>query len=184
MGLNQIFTHREDEPVQHDQDIAQSLPKNADKPDAIYGLRQTRHFENLLYGRARIRADNGEEALVRDLLGEQPIAGEGDPMLFPFLVVEAKSGKSADDWHSVKLQSAFAVKTFLETQYNLQKSTGSLSKWVEGPFAWLFMSKGEDWRVCGAFMQMGIKKQGTVGNIDYVSILPIELNVPTLFILR
>jgi hypothetical protein len=46
------------------------------------------------------------------------------------------------------------------------------------------MSKGEDWRVCGAFMQMGIKKQGTVGNIDYVSILPIELNVPTLFILR
>jgi hypothetical protein len=117
------------------------LPKG-ERLDRVYGLRQTRSFENLLY------ASREEGQLIRDLIKRPPLSEDGCPLLFPFLVVEAKSGKSGDDWYSVKLQTAFPIYTLLENQRSLRLATGQRSSWHAGPLVWSFMNKGEDWRLC------------------------------------
>ncbi|KAL5001181.1 hypothetical protein BDV10DRAFT_182743 [Aspergillus recurvatus] len=137
-------TNRADDPVEHPQDLTQRLPQEQ-RPDHIYGLRQTRNFENLLLA----RLPSGE--YVGDKLSRQPHADLGEPMLFPFLVVEAKAGNAADDWLSICLQTAFPIYTYLNTQQSLRLATGHRSRWTSGPLVWFFVSRGEDWRLYLAY---------------------------------
>jgi hypothetical protein len=95
------------------------------------------------------RANGGE--LVLDLINVSPYSLEGEPLLFPFLFLEAKSGLSSDDWHSIKLQTCFPIRTALEIQRGLQAANGTSTKWEARPLVWFLMSKGEDWRLCSAF---------------------------------
>lgn len=108
--------------------------------------------------------------LVHELLGESPLSEEGDPIVFPFLVLEAKSAKSADsDWNSVQLQSAFPVRTLLCTQMLLKNMAEPHSKRKVGPLVWLLMNRGEDWRVSVATVYHDAdEKVGTVGTTEYV----------------
>jgi hypothetical protein len=76
----------------------------------------------------------------------------GESLLFPFLLLEAKSGKSADDWHSIWLQSAFPIRTFLQTQQRLYKMAGCPPKWESGPLVWFVSNKGQDWSVSLAYI--------------------------------
>jgi hypothetical protein len=117
------------------------------KPDRVYGLRQTRNLENFLY------APCDGEMIARDLLGSSPYSEDGEPLLFPFIVVEAKSGKSDDDWHSIKLQTSIPIFTFLNAQQKLKSAVGKKLKWRSGPWVWFFMNKGEDWRLFVAFQR-------------------------------
>ena len=144
IGLNRIFIDRAQDSVIHDHELMKKLPKG-EQPDRIYGLRQTRNFEDMLY------TSHEENRLVRDMFNPSPLSEEGHPLLFPFLVVEAKSSKSVDDWHSIKLQTAFPIYTFLEVQQSLRLATGQRSKWKAESLVWFFMSKGEDWGLCAAF---------------------------------
>ena len=64
------------------------------KPDKIYGLRATNNFQEAMYAHAH-HDPSQEGKLVRDLLTLSPVSSDGDPLLFPFLILEAKSGKSA-----------------------------------------------------------------------------------------
>jgi hypothetical protein len=153
VGLNKIFIDRAQETVLHSAELADKLPKG-EQPDRVYGLRLTRNFENLLY------AQHGEGKLVRDLLPKGPFSEDGHPLLFPFLVVEAKSGKSSDDWHSIMLQTSFPIHTFLNAQRSLRQAAESRSKWQAGPLVWFFMNKGEDWRLCVAH-HINVKSSNT-----------------------
>lgn len=143
IGLNKIFIDRAQDSVIHNHELMKKLPKG-EQPDRVYGLRQTRNFEDMLY------APHENNRLVRDVIHPSPLSEEGHPLLFPFLVVEAKSSKSSDDWHSIKLQTAFPIYTFLEVQQCLQKATGQRSKWKAEPLVWFLMNKGEDWVLCAA----------------------------------
>ncbi|KAF9237813.1 hypothetical protein DTO006G1_4932 [Penicillium roqueforti] len=170
VGLNRIFGHREDEPVHHDSTIQKELP-SATKPDAIYGLRQTRNIENLLNDTACIhRAEDDHDMLVHEILGDPPLSEDGDPVVFPFLLLEAKSAKSADsDWNSIKLQSAFPVRTLLCTQELLKNMTEPHAKQQADPLVWLLMNRGEDWRVSVACVYNDAgEKPGTIGTTEYV----------------
>lgn len=170
IGLNRIFGHREDEPIHHDPTIQKELP-SATKPDAIYGLRQTRNIENLLNDTAGIgRPEDDQDMLVHEILGDPPLSEEGDPLVFPFLLLEAKSAKSADsDWNSIKLQSAFPVRTLLCTQELLKNMTERHAKRRADPLVWLLMNRGEDWRVSVACVCNGAgEKPGTIGTTEYV----------------
>jgi len=124
----------------------EKLPKG-EQPDRVYGLAETRNFQNLLYSL------HEEGKLVSEIIQEQPFSDDGHPLLFPFLVVEAKSAKSPDDWYSLKLQTAFPIFTFLEVQQSLRNATGQNSRWKSGPLVWFFMNRGEDWRLCAAYQQ-------------------------------
>ncbi|KAJ9130775.1 hypothetical protein NKR23_g12027 [Pleurostoma richardsiae] len=100
IGLNRIFGHREDEVVRHDPVVARRLGKRIQKPDAIYGLRQTRNIENFLHdtrkSEARQLVPTDGKQLHEELDPspiDQPLDQNGDELLYPFLVLEAKS-----DW--------------------------------------------------------------------------------------
>lgn len=174
-GLNRIFNFRVDEQVNHDPEITKKL-KKTERPDRVYGLRQTRNIENLMYDTAK-RQNDGTTTTgpdqVQEILGfsplDQPTSQTGDRQLFPFLVLEAKSGSTSDDWHSIQMQTAFSIRTLLETQNRLRAAAGSLSKWQSGPLVWFFSNRGEDWRLSAAYVEAGLAKPNTIGNVDYVS---------------
>ena len=71
VGLNQIFTYRIDEEVHHSPDIPNRL-KKGERPDRIFGLRQTRNIENLLHDVVKRQFENDGGAIerqVHELLG-------------------------------------------------------------------------------------------------------------------
>jgi len=139
----------------------------------VYGLRQTRNIENLLHDVVKRQFENDDGAIerqVHEVLGlEQPLKQTGDHLLFPFFILEAKSRSSSCDWHSIQMQTAFSIRTLLETQNRLRTITGRQSKWRSGPLVWFFANKGEDWRVYAAYMQPAHAKPHAIGIIDYVS---------------
>ncbi|CAM1508637.1 Fc.00g054850.m01.CDS01 [Cosmosporella sp. VM-42] len=169
VGVNQVFGHREDETVRLDKAVSKRLSKEIQKPDKVFGLRQTRNIENLLHDTIKTPPQSREEpepAQVHELLS-QPLSQNGDPILFPFLIMEAKSGTSATDWHSIQLQTAFPIRTFLEAQHHLRTTSGDLSHRQLEPLVWFLSNKGEDWRLSIAYTRNGTPKSGTVGEIDY-----------------
>jgi hypothetical protein len=156
--------------------VAERLNKKIQNPDAIFGLRQTRNIENFLHDtrKRELQLEAGNEGKqLHELLDPSPfthpINQKGEDLLFPFLVLEAKSGTSDCDWYSSQLQTAFPIKAFLDTQDRLRRATGRRSKWHAGPLVWFFANRGEDWRLSAAYMEQGHPEAGTIGTLDYVS---------------
>lgn len=170
IGLNRIFTHREEEIILHAPDLEKELAKEQ-HPDRIYGLRQTRNFEETLYSHANT-VPTHVDTLVRDLVNVSPLSPDGDPLLFPFLILEAKSGKSEDDWHSIKLQTAFPIRASLDVQNSVRLASGADCRWKAGPLVWFFMNKGSDWQLCAAYIQESLCTGRKSKTLDYVWLLP------------
>lgn len=165
--------------------MAEQLHKHFQKPDTIFGLRQTRNIENLLHDtrkaelglRLELEAANQEKQLYEFLDPSpltQPISQKGDKLLFPFLIVEAKPGTSDSDWYAIKMQTAFPIKAFLDTQDRLRRATGRRSKWHAGPLVWFFANKGEDWSLSAAYIEQRHPRPGTIGTVDYVNIFSVS----------
>lgn len=149
VGLNRLFIDRAEDKVIHPRDLAQQLPQEQ-RPDRVYGLRQTRNFEDLMFKQL------GNNELLGDRLPEQPHSDvQGKALLFPFLVIEAKAGNAPDDWSSICLQTAFPIYTYLNTQESLRSAASQRSKWAAGPLVWFFMSRGDDWRLSLAYRKPG-----------------------------
>ncbi|OCL07705.1 hypothetical protein AOQ84DRAFT_294587, partial [Glonium stellatum] len=72
------------------------------------------------------------------------------PLLFPFLVLEAKGEKGTENFGHMEIQTAFPIKNALELQYNLLKTHGNTMDVPGGPLVWFLAYRGEDWRVYGA----------------------------------
>jgi hypothetical protein len=186
-GLNKIFGCRADDPVQYESEVHKAfaeksqtmeIPKKVPQcPDRIYGLRLTRNIENLLYDTANAEVyninDNTEPLQVHEILDpspfKRPLIQTGDPLLFPFLVLEAKSGKSTDDWLSIQMQTAFPIRSFLQAQDAPRRAAGTRSVWKTSPLVWFFANRGDDWRLSAGFIQKGQENPHTRGNVDYVS---------------
>ncbi|KAL2800104.1 hypothetical protein BJX66DRAFT_291345 [Aspergillus keveii] len=144
-SLERIFIGRASELVNHPSSLAKQLRRKL-HPDRVYGLRETRHVGEILQ-----TALSGNSP-VQDLVARQPHSSDGKPLLFPFLVVEAKGSKASDDWHSICLQTAFPIYTFLNAQQSLRAKAGhQLSRPTSDPLVWFIMSRGEDWRVYLAY---------------------------------
>ncbi|KAL3447457.1 hypothetical protein BJX65DRAFT_277428 [Aspergillus insuetus] len=144
-GLERTFIGRASELVNHPSSLAKQLRRKL-HPDRVYGLRETRQVGEIL------QTPFSGNSPVQDLLAKQPHSFDGKPLLFPFLVVEAKGSKASDDWHSICLQTAFPIYTFLNVQQSLRAKAGhQLSGLTSGPLVWFIMSRGEDWRVYLAY---------------------------------
>lgn len=148
--------------------------KKGEKPDRLYGLRETRNIENLLHDAAQRKFQGNDydiDRQVHEILGlDQPVIQTGDRLLFPFIVLEAKSGRSKSEWESIRKQTAFSIRTLLQTQERLHNATGEYSKWQAGPLVWFFSNRGEDWRVSAAYTESVPPTNHTIGNILYVCI--------------
>lgn len=177
MGLNRIFNFRADEEVRHDPEITKELGKK-EKPDRVYGLRRTRNIQLLLHDIATQRPDpeastdpgqTGRPSARRFM--NQPMNAKGDRQLFPFLVLEAKTG-SSDEWHAINMQTAFSIRTFLDSQQQLHSAASALvSDWRARPMVWFFSNKGENWRLCAAYTEVAPAERDRVGTTVYVSVI-------------
>lgn len=155
VGTNRIFGHREDETIRLDPEVAKNLGKDSQRPDMVFGLRQTRNIENLMYDSIKFGLEDPTRARsvqVHELL-PQPLNQTGDALLFPFLVLESKSGTSGTDWHSIHLQTAFAIRTFLQAQIRLQTAAAEGSRRPINPVVWFLCNKGEDWKLSLAMVE-------------------------------
>ncbi|KAI0449454.1 hypothetical protein F5B21DRAFT_509141 [Xylaria acuta] len=172
VGLNQIFNFRADEEVHHDPEVTKELGKR-ENPDRVYGLRKTRNIELLLYDIATQRPEPGvnTDADQTDQTSgfrfmNQPMNAKGDRQLFPFLVLEAKTG-SSDEWLAINMQTAFSIRTFLETQRQLYSAASARSGWEARPMVWFFSNKGENWRLCAAYTEDAPAEPDCIGTTVY-----------------
>ena len=92
--------------------------------------------------------------LLRESIAHSPFKGDGESVLFPFLVLEAKSEKGSDGFGSTQIQTAFAIRRLLILQHDLKSATGRESQWGSGPLVWFLAHRGETWRVAAAYVQV------------------------------
>ncbi|KAE9366418.1 hypothetical protein N431DRAFT_419663 [Stipitochalara longipes BDJ] len=153
-GLSDLFSSRIQEAVcQLGEDDLQT-PNPKKEPDRIHGLRKTTIFEKYLQEvYCHEESENCIPRLIEEVLqvSINPDNG-GEPLLFPFLILEAKGEKGAENFEHMEIQTSFPIKNALKLQYDLLKTRGNTMDVPGGPLVWFFASRGEDWRVYGAFV--------------------------------
>lgn len=99
-------------------------------PDCVFGLRETKCF-------------NTQDA-ARHGLRQSPY--KDGQVLYPFLIIEAKSEKGSPGFESIENQTAFPIRTLLKLQYDLAMASGRDVR----PLVWFLANQGDDWRVYGS----------------------------------
>jgi hypothetical protein len=84
-GINPLFDDRAEEIVLYEEGLIEALGRRQ-KPDRIFGLRRTKVFERLL---SESTVENGK--LLKHSIHYTPFDFCPEPLLFPFLIIEAKS---------------------------------------------------------------------------------------------
>ena len=123
-----------------------TLPER--RPDRVYGLCQTTNFEDRLSGTARMvldgafqettsilqttTASGNENLLVQDFLQINPFHQRGEPLLFPFLLIEAKS-EARKGHRNCGVQTSLPIWGLLKGQERLSELSCPLEE-LGGPF--------------------------------------------------
>ncbi|KAI9766384.1 MAG: hypothetical protein M1839_004916 [Geoglossum umbratile] len=151
IGLNPLFSNRADELILYGHDLASQVRDR--KPDRIYGLQQTNNFEKELGKRAQMvhhLANAASTQRVMDTIESTPLQGRGDPLIFPFLIAEAKSAEGGG-FAACGLQTAFPIWKLLKIQEQLEATTGRGLREQGGPLVWYVAYRGENWRISGCY---------------------------------
>ncbi|KAF4421576.1 hypothetical protein FACUT_10952 [Fusarium acutatum] len=136
-GISPLFDDRAEEGIIYSSELRAELPKREHRPDRVYGLQVTERLDRLLSYAEDIRSS--------------PFRLDGDPLVFPFLVIEAKSEKSSDGFTNNQVQTAFAIRELLSIQHELSQATNEGREWDGGPLVWFLSYRGEEWRVSAAY---------------------------------
>ena len=129
----------------HEEKVA-AVRRANEKPDRVFGLRKTARFAKLLKERTRTGKN------IEEVLQASPFRQEAAALIFPFLVVEAKSEKGDSCLSRTQLQTASSIMTLLRLQQNL----ASVEKHVSSPLTpvvWFLSNKGEHWNVAVGFLE-------------------------------
>lgn len=139
-----------DEFVIYDDLVKSHLPKQA--PDRVFGLQNTPSFQTLLDSSARPEIRKAPDNIVSDLITSTPFKTEADPLLFPFLVLEAKSESSSRGSEAILTQSFFPIRALLKLQDDLRSFYKGEVKFE--PLVWFFASRGDNWKLyCGTVVK-------------------------------
>jgi hypothetical protein len=95
----------------------------------VFGLRHTKTFK--------------ENASVPGGLRRSPF--RDGRVLYPFLIIEAKSEKGSPGFESIETQTAFPIRTLLKLQKDLSIASGISFK----PLVWFLANQGDEWGVYG-----------------------------------
>ena len=139
VGVSKIFDFHAEEYIQHNPSVA-SLRGRAEKPDRIIGLRKTKRFDRLLSR----KNDHGE--VVGSTIRSCPFKRSAALLIFPFLVLEAKSEKAGSSGTGVQVQAACSIVTLIQIQQDLADSAKRPDDILE-PMVWFLTNKGEHWTV-------------------------------------
>lgn len=145
-----MFDDRAEEAIIYSTELRAELPKREHRPDRVFGLQVTERLSRLLNYAEDVRSS--------------PFRLDGDPLVFPFLVIEAKSEKGSDAFTDTQVQTAFAIRELLSIQQELAHVANENEEWDGGPLVWFLSYKGEQWRVFAAYIHTNPDK------ISYVSI--------------
>ncbi|KAF5589548.1 hypothetical protein FPCIR_6751 [Fusarium pseudocircinatum] len=137
-GISPLFDDRAEEAIIYSDKLRAELPKREDRPDRVYGLQVTERLSRLLLAAENVRSS--------------PFRQDGDPLVFPFLVIEAKSEKGCDAFTDTQVQTAFAIRELLFIQNQLARVAEEDKDWEAGPLVWFLSYKGEQWRVSAAYI--------------------------------
>lgn len=157
-GINPLFDDRVDEGIVYPPELQRDLPSREDRPDRVYGLRVTSRIERLLLN-AEENPIASKANSTKDGLRSSPFKVDGDPIVYPFLIIEAKSEKGADSFTDIQVQTAFAIRELLSLQEELAQAAGEGTEWDGGPLVWFLSYKGEQWRVWAAYIEIEGEKK-------------------------
>ena len=128
-GLNGLFEDKAEELMFPDLSVESELVGKkygrSRKPDRVFGLQETNNFENIL-DQVPFHSSGGPRT-IRDSVQITPFKDTANPLLFPFLIVEAKSEKSYNGFADAEEQTAFPIKFLLDIQSNLRKRLTSIT---------------------------------------------------------
>lgn len=151
---NKIFSSRADEMTSFDSfetDSEESIKRR--RPDRILGFQETGSFSrrlekyNLMAGRSENEA--GLET-IWETVESTVLNHKGNSLLFPFLIVEAKSRNGAS-FEDCDAQTALPVLKMLKIQEDLQRKS-QMTLEYGGPLVWYIAYRGEDWRLSGCYI--------------------------------
>lgn len=128
-----------------------------ERPDRIYGFVETRRFREALN---KLPAESENEIQYRSF-----VKSASYPIIYPFLVCEAKSERSTDGFREIELQTMFTIYTLLKIQEGLQNESAKhgISP-PTCPMVWFFAYRGANWRIYICYIEKDEK-----GNSRYVS---------------
>lgn len=111
-----------------------------ERPDLIYGFVETRRFREALN---ELPAESENEIQYRSF-----VKSASYPIIFPFLVCEAKSEQSTDSFRDIEVQTMFTIHTLLKIQEELQNESAKhgISP-PTCPMVWFFAYRGANWRI-------------------------------------
>jgi len=133
-----------------EQHVEKLLDKLKKKPDLIVGLRQPAALKDVFDA----LTINGAQSDLRC----SPFRISEDPVIFPFLILEAKAEQSSDGFHDAHIQTAFPILALLKLQEGVRaKATCSPSD--QRPLVWYFASRGDYWRVYGGYVTDNTSKK-------------------------
>ncbi|KAL4993507.1 hypothetical protein BDV10DRAFT_189895 [Aspergillus recurvatus] len=160
IGTNPLFDDRAQEFVVYDELLRSQLPKQG--PDRVLGLQNTRNLDNLLMSPVRPDLAKHPDDTVSDILRSTPFKSDADPLLYPFLLLEAKSEAGSSGFDAIQVQSAFPIRALL----NLQEELRSRVDWPPGeegyePLVWFLASRGDQWRVYASYVGNGADDKPT-----------------------
>jgi hypothetical protein len=153
-GLSELFSSRIQEAVFQPGNVNAQTSNPKKEPDRMHCLQRTVMFEKLL--QELYSHEEPERSTWRPIeevlqVSINPDNG-GDPLLFPFLLLEAKGEKGPENFEHMEIQTSFPIKYALKIQYDLLKARGNTMDVPGGPLIWFLASRGEDWRVYAAFV--------------------------------
>lgn len=150
-----LFSDRAEAAIKHNPGLpVKSRPgqvQNYESPDRVYGLKETADFKMLLDG-ADKRAPVSSRSL-RDTVEFSPFDPDGEPLLYPFLIMEAKSSKG-NDHIEAQMQTAFVIRRLLNLQSDLKRTAGEeRPQETEQPLVWFISWRAEQWHISAAFIE-------------------------------
>jgi hypothetical protein len=134
-----------------EKDAEESIKRR--RPDRILGFQETGSFSRRLEKYDLVAGQPEHEAglqTIWDTVESTILNHKGRPLLFPFLIIEAKSrnGASFDDCNR---QSALPILKMLKVQEDLQRKS-QLALEYGGPLVWYIAYRGEDWHLSGCYI--------------------------------
>lgn len=135
-GETSLFTNYCEAFVEYDpRDGLEKRGLQRRKPDRVFGLSRTKSLDYFS------QADHFED------LRHSPFPDA--EMLYPFLILEAKSEERGPGFESIETQTAFPIRTCLQLQEDLRRRSGvSLD-----PFLWFMSYQGDEWRIAACIVE-------------------------------
>ncbi len=139
------------------------------RPDRIIGFQETGSINRRLDSIARWVQNEAVTNTIRDTIECTVLNSKSGQLLFPFLVIEAKS-ESGEGFNFCGRQTALPIWKMLKIQEELQ-SQSKRSLEYGGPLVWYIAYRGEAWRLYGCYT---VKKEGKICYVRFNELILVK----------